>query len=83
MSKKITNMDLASKIADVVSNPPPQSTPVHIKHYKNEQEAIIRQSCIKSAVHLMEGKVNGRTNILDAANTTLAIAEMFEAWVKR
>ena len=82
MSKKITNMDLANKIAEVVTSSQ-QSEPVHIKHYRSEQEAIIRQSCLKAAVHLMEGKVNGKTNVNNAATTTLEIAELFENWVKR
>jgi hypothetical protein len=82
MSKKITNTNLAGMIAEVVTNPP-QSPPNHIKHYRNEQEAIIRQSCLKAAVHLLEGKVNGKTNMQNATTTALEIAEAFENWVKR
>jgi hypothetical protein len=82
MSKKITNTNLAGMIAEVVANPP-QSEPTHIRHYRNEQEAIIRQSCLKSAVHLMESKVNGKTNMQNATAMTLEIAEAFENWVKR
>lgn len=88
-SKKIKNVSLAGTIAEVLTNPP-QSTgdgqkvePVHIKHYRNEQEAIIRQSCLKAAVHLLEGKINGKSNMQNTTTLALEIAEAFESWVKR
>jgi hypothetical protein len=86
VNRKVSNQNLVNEISGAlkkseesrVSDPP-----THIKHYRNEQQAIIRQSCLKSAVQLLEGKVNGKTNIENTAKTALEIAELFESWVNR
>jgi hypothetical protein len=85
-SRKIQNTELANQIAGVLqksAEPSASEAPTHIKHYRNEQQAIIRQSCLKSAVQLMESKINGKSNMQTAIQNTLEIAEIFEAWVNR
>jgi hypothetical protein len=92
MKKKVSNSELAEQISGVVNARPSidskkdvavSEPPVHIKHYRNEQQSIVRQSCIKSAVALLSGKVNDRTNIKPIAEEVIAVAEIFENWVSR
>jgi len=79
-------------LAEAVSKKAAQ--PAHMKHYQNEQRAIIRQSCLKCAVSLVEpliGKITVKNEKGEKVPAELPYyqalvleqAEMFEAWVNR
>jgi len=79
MSRGINNMALASKIGKTIE-------PAHMKHYGQEQKAIIRQSSLKSAVSLVESivpRLQVDFTVTDIRNLTLETAELFEEWVLR
>jgi len=72
-------MALASRIGAKVE-------PAHMKHYGQEQKAIIRQSSLKSAVSLVEAilpRLQVDFSVSDIRNLTLETAELFEEWVSR
>ena len=57
-----------------------------MKHYGQEQKAIIRQSSLKSAVSLVESivpRLQVDFTVTDIRSLTLETAELFEEWVLR
>lgn len=89
MGRKVSNTQLAQQISGTISSQSVDQVKEkgeqisHIKHYRNEQASIIRQSCLKSAVSLVSGKVNGKTNLDNISSDVIKIAELFESWVNR
>lgn len=87
MGRKVSNTQLAQQISGTISSQSVDQVKgeqiSHIKHYRNEQASIIRQSCLKSAVSLVSGKVNGKTNLDNISSDVIKIAELFESWVNR
>lgn len=87
-TKKIANSDLAEQIAGVVLNGQPspsvsESTPNHIKHYRNEQISIIRQSCLKTAAGFLSETVKEYKSISELEKRMFILAEKMEKWVTR
>lgn len=87
MARKVSNDKLVQQITGAISSQSVEKQKgdqiSHIKHYRNEQASIIRQSCLKSAVSLFGGKVNGKTNMDNISSDVLKVAELFESWVNR
>lgn len=56
----------------------------HMKHYTNERESIIRQTCIKAAAQVMSGcEIAEGATVGQIAERVVTLAEIFETWVNR
>jgi len=76
MSRGINNMALASKIGKTIE-------PAHMKHYGQEQKAIIRQSSLKSAVNIISSMNLEGKSLDEVKEMTFHLAQEFETWVLR
>lgn len=79
MARGVSNKNLTDKIASKVE-------PVHMKHYGQEQQSIIRQSSLKASVNFVQSimpTLSGEFTINDIRVLTLETAEIFEQWVCR
>ena len=77
---KVSNPELAKTIAEKVKGAKQEktpATPVHMKHYANEQTSIIRQVCVKAAAHALSSKASVK------AKDIITMAEELEAWITR
>jgi hypothetical protein len=88
MPRGTANPELTSSVSKKANQP------VHMKHYQSEQQSIIRQSCLKSAVAFVTpfaGKItltdaNGEpsaASLVYYQKLVLETAEIFEAFVNR
>ena len=76
MSRSVNDMVLANKIASKVE-------PAHMKHYGQEQRAIVRQSSLKSAVSIISTMNLEGKDLNEVKEMTFHLAQEFEEWVLR
>ena len=76
MSRGVHDMGLANKIAAKVE-------PAHMKHYGQEQRAIVRQSSLKSAVSIVSTMNLEGKSLDEVKMMTFHLAQQFEEWVLR
>jgi hypothetical protein len=69
-------MSLSSKIGKTIE-------PAHMKHYGQEQKAIIRQSSLKSAVNIISSMSLEGKSLDEVKEMTFHLATEFEEWVLR
>ncbi len=84
---------MTQKLSDNLGGEQPPMAPKHMAHYQNEQRAIIRQTCIKAAAHIVSGTFGAvvqphptdseSTIVDDCTNAVISMAEKFEVWVLR